>query len=90
MAPTGVKLQSFVLEKKWLDCQKSLFSFGLSERIARARALSGKALRREKRGRHTEKRKEPLLSGTFRHARGHFRVSSVSLDGLPKTKRDCL
>ena len=50
----------------------SLFSFRLSGRIARARALSGEAMRREKRGRHTEKRKEPLPSSTFRHARGHF------------------
>ena len=39
----------------------------------RARALSGEAARREKRG-------QPLPSRAFSHARGHLRVSGVLLD----------
>ena len=42
----------------------------------RARALSGEAARREKRGRQPEKKKEPLLSRAISHARGHLRVSA--------------
>ena len=45
----------------------------------RARALSGEAARREKRGR-------PLPSRAFSHARGHLRVSGVLLDGPRKLR----
>ena len=61
---------------------------------ARARALSGEAARREKRGQQPEKKKErlsfvvPLLSRAFSHARGHLRVAGVLLDG-PGKKIDC-
>ena len=51
----------------------------------RARASSGEASRREKRGRsHLLK----LPSRAFGHARGHLRVSRVLLDG-PRIKGDC-
>ena len=63
----------------------------------RARALSGEAARREKRGRQPEKKKErlpakpdamPLPSRAFNQARGRLRVSGVLLDG-PRKERDC-
>ena len=44
--------------------------------------MSGKAARREKRGR------QPLPSRAFSHARGHLRVSGVLLDGPKKKKRE--
>ena len=46
------------------------------------------AARREKRGRQPEKKKEPLPSRAFSHARGHLCVSGDLLDG-PTKKRDC-
>ena len=57
------------------------FSFRFSERSARGRASSGEAAKREKREWQPENRKEPLPSSAFRHSRGHFCVSSVSLEG---------
>ena len=52
-------------------------------RGVRAKASSSKAAKREKRGRQPEK---PFHSRAFSHARGHFRVSRLSLDGLRKKR----
>ena len=74
-----------------LDCEKSLFFLRFSESNARAR--SGEAARRTKRGRQPEKKKErlPAFSCLSRLARSVTRVaiyvSRVLLDGLQKKER---
>ena len=97
---TNFQLQNFELYiynktlEDWslVDCEQPLFFFRFSKRSARARAFSGEAARSEKRGRQPGKKKQsisfvvPLPSRAFSHARGHFYVSGVLVDG-PRKKR---
>ena len=73
------------MDMQWSGCEQALVFFRFSEGSARERRAAKPREARNERG--SLRRKKPLQSPAFSHARGHLRVSHVLLDGLRK-KRD--